>query len=307
MHENGDARSELVEETLPQGTVEVDTAHENGNGEEEVRLSKGFNIALALDPTLDTTAEMQKFYALARRQAWKIESLSWGKIPPVPEGKGSGESRARRLAIWRSVVTQQLQADTLASLLSSQLLAAAPDLAGRLYYTTMVQDEGRHAEAWLKLVNEVGGVSEPDPHLVRLGELTLNADTLEEKIWLFQVVFEGLVIDRFRQIAAAAPGTILAELCNRLTVDDGIHHGSGVVYEQRLLERASARTKRSIERVSREIEGLYLQHLTWRPQERSWATSAMRSRDLEMIKNYMAQVQKLAWKVGLDIDTLSGL
>lgn len=304
MHDNGDARSELLEETLPQDTVEVDTAHENGDG--GVKLSSGFNIALALDPNLDTTAEMQKFYALAKRQAWKIESLSWGKIPPVPEGKGSSESRARRLAVWRSVVTQQLQADILASLLSAQLLAAAPDLAGRLYYTTMVQDEGRHAEAWLKLTNEVGGISELDPHLVRLGELTLNADTLEEKIWMFQVVFEGLVIDRFRQIAAAAPGTILAELCNRLTIDDGIHHGSGVVYEQRLLTRTSPRTKRAILRMSKETWPLYIQHLTWRPQERSWASNAMRSRDLAMVKDYMAQERRLAIKVGLEVDTPPG-
>ncbi len=304
MHDNGDAHSELLEETLPQDTVEVDTAHENGDG--GVKLSSGFNIALALDPNLDTTAEMQKFYALAKRQAWKIESLSWGKIPSVPEGKGSSESRERRMRIWRSVVTQQLQADTLASLLSAQLLAAAPDIAGRLYYTTMVQDEGRHAEAWLKLTNEVGGISELDPHLVRLGELTLNADTLEEKIWMFQVVFEGLVIDRFRQIAAAAPGTILAELCNRLTIDDGIHHGSGVVYEQRLLTRTSPRTKRAILRMSKETWPLYIQHLTWRPHERSWASNAMRSRDLAMVKDYMAQERRLAIKVGLEVDTPPG-
>lgn len=304
MHDNGDARNELLEEALPQNTVEIDTAGENGNG--GIKLSNGFNVALALDPNIDTTAEMQKFYMLAKRQAWKIESLSWGKIPPVPEGKGSSESRERRMRIWRSVVTQQLQADTLASLLSAQLLAAAPDLAGRLYYTTMVQDEGRHAEAWLKLTNEVGGVSEPDPYLVRLGELTLNADTLEEKIWMFQVVFEGLVIDRFRQIAAGAPGTILAELCNRLTIDDGIHHGSGVVYEQRLIARTSARTRRAIERMSLETWPLYVQHLTWRPQERSWASNAMRSRDLAMIKNYMLQEQKLGLKVGLKIETPPG-
>ena len=306
MHDNGDARNEALAETIPQDTVEVETAHDNGNGDGGVKLSTGFNVALALDPNLDTTAEMQKFYALAKRQAWKIESLSWGKIPAVPEGKGSGESRARRMRIWRSVVTQQLQADTLASLLSAQLLASAPDLAGRLYYTTIVQDEGRHAEAWLKLVNEVGGVSELDPYLVRLGELTLNADTLEEKIWMFQVVFEGLVIDRFRQIAAGAPGTILAELCNRLTVDDGIHHGAGVVYEQRLLARTPPRTKQAILRTSKETWPLYIQHLTWRPHERSWASNAMRSRDLELVKNYMAQEKKLAAKVGLEIETPPG-
>jgi 1,2-phenylacetyl-CoA epoxidase catalytic subunit len=293
-----DAPGELVEETLPQDTdeanSELDTAQEMQNHTNETNSE------------LVSTQEMQRFYILAKRQAWKVEQLSWGQIPPVPEGKGSGEKRARRMAIWRSVVTQQLQADTLASLLSSQLLAAAPDLPGRLYYTTMVQDEGRHAEAWLRLTGEVGGVSEPDPYLEKLGNLTLNADTLEEKVWMFQVVFEGLVIDRFRQISAAAPGTILAELCNRLTVDDGIHHGAGVVYEQRLLERTSSRTKRAIWHMSQEMWPLFVDHLMWRPQERSWASNALRSRDLETVKSYMAQERKLAIKVGLEIDTPPG-
>jgi len=300
MYDTGDERSKLIEETLPdQANSELveetlpDQATLSNQADEEKR-------------DLDTTQEMQRFYILAKRQAWKVEQLSWGQIPPVPEGKGSGEKRARRLAIWRSVVSQQLQADTLASLLSSQLLAAAPDIPGRLYYTTMVQDEGRHAEAWLRLTNEVGGVSEPDPHLQRLGELTLNADTLEEKVWMFQVVFEGLVIDRFRQIAAGAPGTIIAELCNRLTVDDGIHHGAGVIYEQRLLERTSSRTKRAIWRMSQEMWPLFVDHLLWRPHERSWASNALRTRDLEMVKSYMAQEQKLAIKVGLEIDTPPG-
>jgi hypothetical protein len=305
MHDNGDVRTEPVEDTLLKEANEAISAIDTAQEVEEL-VNHTNRSMMTLDATIDTTLEMQKFYVLAKRQAWKVEQLSWGQLPPVPEGKGSGEKRARRLAIWRSVVTQQLQADTLASLLSSQLLAAAPDLPGRLYYTTMVQDEGRHAEAWIKLTNLVGGMSEPDPHLEKLGNIVLNADTLEEKIWMFQVVFEGLVIDRFRQIAAGAPGTILAELCNRLTVDDGIHHGSGVVYEQRLLQRVSSRTKRGIWRMSQEMWPLFVEHLTWRPQERSWASRAMQPRDLETVKSYMAQERKLAIKVGLEIDTPPG-
>ena len=250
--------------------------------------------------------EMQRFYTLAKRQAWRVEQLPWGQLPPVPEGKGSGEKRARRLEIWRSVITQQLQADTLASLLSAQLLAAIPDRPGRLYYTTMVQDEGRHAEAWLRLTEEVGGVSEPDPYLEKLGNLTLNADTLEEKIWLFQVVYEGLVIDRFRQIAAASPGTILADLCNRLTIDDGIHHGAGVSYEQRLVERSTAHTKQKINRMSREMWPLFVEHLLWRPHARSWASAAMHPRDMANIQSYILQEQKFGSKVGLVIDRPPG-
>lgn len=264
------------------------------------------DFSVQMNGASNTSKEMERFYSLAKRQAWKVEQLSWEQIPPVPEGKGSGESRARRLEIWRSVVTQQLQADTLASLLSSQLLAAISDTPGRLYYSTMVQDEGRHAEAWLKLTQAVGGMSEPDPYLIKLGERTLNADTLEEKIWLFQVVFEGLVIDRFHQIAAAAPGTILAELCSRLAVDDGIHHGAGVSYEQMLLQRSSPRTKRAIARVSREMWPVFEAHLLWRPRARSWTNSSMNARDHQMLKGYVAHLQKLARKVNLEIEVPPG-
>src|SRR5690348_9772298 len=93
--------------------------------EEAIAQEPPLNGASDTTKEPDTTKEMQRFYLLAKRQAWKVEQLSWEQIPPVPEGKGSGEKRARRMEIWRSVVTQQLQADTLASLLSSQLLAAA--------------------------------------------------------------------------------------------------------------------------------------------------------------------------------------
>ena len=57
--------------------------------------------------------------------------------------------------------------------------------------------------------------------------MTLDADTLEEKVFLMQVFYERLIIPRFRMIARSSRGTILEDLCNRLTIDDGIHHGAG--------------------------------------------------------------------------------
>src|SRR2546427_12952320 len=98
-----------------------------------------------------------RFYELARPQEWKVRALPWGEVPPIPEGKGSPQRQARRKDLWRSVITQQLQADMLACDMSSQLLNIAPDYEARLYYSTMVQDEARHTEAWLKLIREVRG------------------------------------------------------------------------------------------------------------------------------------------------------
>ena len=81
--------------------------------------------------------------------------------------------------------------------MSSQLLNIAPDPEAKLYYSTMVQDESRHTEAWMKLVIEVGGTAERDPHLDKMAHMTLEADTLEEKVFLMQVFYERLIIGRF--------------------------------------------------------------------------------------------------------------
>jgi len=122
----------------------------------------------------------------------------------------------------------------------------APDVEAKLYYSTMVQDESRHTEAWLKLVTEAGGTAERDPHLDKLAHTTLEADTLEEKVFLMQVFYERLIISRFRLIARSARGTVLEELCGRLATDDGIHHGAGMAYERVLLQNLSKKMNQKL-------------------------------------------------------------
>ena len=65
-----------------------------------------------------------------------------GRVPPIPETRAgaSAERKERRRAVWRSVITQQLQADQFAVEMAAQLLNLAPHREAKLYYTTMVQD-----------------------------------------------------------------------------------------------------------------------------------------------------------------------
>ena len=154
-----------------------------------------------------------------------------------PSTRARRRRQARRRDVWRSVVTQQLQADELAVEMAAQLFSIAPDHEAKLYYTTMVQDESRHTEAWLKLIDEAGGWPSAIRTSTSSRSMTLDADTLEEKVFLMQVFFERLIIPRFRMIARSSRGTVLEDLCNRLAVDDGIHHGAGMAYERVLLER----------------------------------------------------------------------
>src|SRR3989454_2097114 len=246
-------------------------------------------------------ADVLRFYELAKRREWQVRDLPWAELPPIPEAKGSPQSQARRRDMWRSVLTQQLQADMLACDMASQLLNIAPDVEAKLYYSTMVQDESRHSEAWLKLVAEAGGTAERDPHLDNLAHMTLEADTLEEKVFLMQVFYERLIISRFRLIARSARGTVLEDLCNRLATDDGIHHGAGMAYERVLLESASKKTKRQLVDAANRLLPLFAAHALWRPRERAFIGNAMRSRDVQRLREDLEQGVRLAESLGLDV------
>ena len=246
-------------------------------------------------------AGVLRFYDLAKKQEWQVRDLPWGEVPPIPEAKGAAQKVARRRDMWRSVITQQLQADELACEMASQLLNIAPDHEAKLYYSTMVQDESRHTEAWLRLADEIGGTGERDPHLDTLAHMTLEADTLEEKVFQMQVFYERLIISRFRLIARSSRGTVLEDLCNRLTTDDGIHHGAGMAYERVLLHNASPKTKQKLVDAANKLLPTFVEHALWRPKERAFIGRAMQSRDIERLKDDLEIGVRLARSLGLDV------
>jgi hypothetical protein len=245
-----------------------------------------------------------RYYELAKRAEWQVRDLPWGERPPIPEYTGSPEKIARRTDLWRSVITQQLQADELAVEMSAQLFSLAPDPEAKLYYSTMVQDESRHTEAWLKLATEAGGMAERDPYLDQLAHLTLEADTLEEKVFQMQVFYERLIIPRFRMIARATRGTVLEDLCNRLTVDDGIHHRSGVEYARVLLTDADEKTKRKLIDAGNRLLPIFVEHALWRPKARQVVGRLMRDKDIQMLREDIENGIRLARSLGLDVSEI---
>ena len=249
-------------------------------------------------------AGVLRYYELAKRAEWQVRELPWSNAPAIPEYKGSPQKLARRRDLWRSVIMQQLQADMFAVEMASQLLGAAPHVEARLYYTTMVQDESRHTEAWLKLAEEAGGEAERDPYLDQLAAVFLDLDTLEEKVFLMQVFFERLIIPRFRMIAGASCGTVLEDLCNRLTVDDGIHHSAGMAYERVLLQDSSKKERQQLVKVANRMLPLFVDHALWRPKARASIAGLMRARDIEMLQDDLEQGVRLAGSLGIDISDL---
>jgi hypothetical protein len=165
----------------------------------------------------------------------------------------------------------------------------------------MVQDESRHTEAWLKLIEQVGGEGERDPHLDKLGHMFLEAESLEEKVFLMQVFFERLIIPRFKLIARSSRGTILEDLCNRLAIDDGIHHGAGMAYERVLLEDASPVVRQQLIDAANRMLPEFAAHALWRPKAREFVGTLMEARDRERLKTELEHGVRLARSLGLDV------
>jgi hypothetical protein len=129
----------------------------------------------------------------------------------------------------------------------------------------------------------------------------LEADTLEEKVFLMQVFFERLIIPRFRLIARSSRGTILEELCNRLAIDDGIHHGAGMAYERVLLEHAPKAVKQTLIDAANRMLPEFAAHALWRPKAREMIGHLMEARDRERLKTELDHGVRLAQSLGLDV------
>jgi hypothetical protein len=168
-----------------------------------------------------------------------------------------------------------------------------------------VQDESRHTEAWLRLTQDAGGRAESDPYLDQLAKMQLGADTIEEKVFLMQVFYERLIIPRFRLIARSSKGTVLEDLCNRLTVDDGIHHGSGMAYAKVLLTGAPTKTKRRLIEGANRMLPIFVQHALWRPKAREFIGSLMRGTDERRLREDLDQGVRLAQSLGLDVSDVN--
>ena len=206
-------------------------------------------------------------------------------------GRAAADSREPRLRgeegaprdIWRSVITQQLQADAFAVEMAAQLFQLAPHHDAKLYYSTMVQDESRHTEAWLWLAEDAGGTGERDPHLDRMASMFLDLDTLEEKVFLMQVFFERLIIPRFRMIASASRVTVLEDLCNRSRSTTASTTAPASPMSASCVRRRVGKQKRQLVTVANRMMPMFVDH-AWRLKARAFIGAMMQKRDVEMLR-----------------------
>ena len=199
-----------------------------------------------------------------------IDELPWNDRPTIPELRGSPEKQARRRDVWRSVITQQLQADELAVEMSAQLFSMAPHHEAKMYYSTMVQDESRHCEAWLTLVGEVGGTAERDPHLDQARAdhdrgRHARGEGLPDAGLLRAADHPEVQGDRPRNARDRARGSLQPARDRRRHPSrcrDGVR--------ARAARAATKKTKDQLVKAANRLLPVFVEHEFWRPRERAW-------------------------------------
>ena len=139
-----------------------------------------------------------------------------------------------------------------------------------------------------------------DPYLDKMATLVIGSDTLEEKVFMMQVFFERLIIPKFKLIAKATPGTVLESMCQRLSIDDGIHHGAGVAYERVLLRQASKKTKDKLVKAANDLLPIFVEHELWRPP-RAPGSAARWSADIARLRSGDRPRRSSANSLGVDV------
>jgi hypothetical protein len=106
-------------------------------------------------------------------------------------------------------------------------------------------------------------------------------------------------------IARSSRGTVLEDLCNRLTVDDGIHHGAGMAYERVLLEEADPKINKQLVKVAEQMLPIFVEHALWRPPARARIAAAMHSLDVQRLRADLDDGVRLANSLGLDVSQIA--
>ena len=131
--------------------------------------------------------------------------------------------------------------------------------------------------------------------------MTLEADTLEEKVFQMQVFFERLIIPKFRRSPAprAAPCSRTSATGSRSTTASTTAPAWRT--SASLLEHASKKTKDKLIAAANQLLPVFVQHELWRPRERAWMGSAMRSADVARLRSELENGIKMAQSLGLDV------
>jgi hypothetical protein len=220
--------------------------------------------------------ELRELYEKAKREQWNVSvDVDWS--PAVePESELLLDQENPHVAllqgseIWRKMtpkersalryetlawnLSQFLHGEQLAIFVAGQLAAAVPWIDAKLYGSTQVVDEARHAEVFSRYLREKIGKEYP----LTDSTYPIFNTILSESRWDFkylglQVVLEGLAMGLFSRMYRAAREPILRRVLKLVMRDESRHFAFGNLSLRRFYDGMTDKERREREDFAYEI------------------------------------------------------
>jgi len=149
------------------------------------------------------------------------DSAIWRKLTPREQGRLRYETLS-----WN--LSQFLHGEQLAIFVAGQLAAAVPWIDAKLYGSTQVVDEARHAEVFARYLQTKVGKEYPLTHATQpIFESILSESRWDFKYLGLQVVLEGLAMGLFSRMYTAARDPVLRQILKLVMRDESRHFAFG--------------------------------------------------------------------------------
>jgi P-aminobenzoate N-oxygenase AurF len=220
--------------------------------------------------------ELRELYEKAKREQWNVSvDVDWSPaVEPESELLLDHENPHVALLqgseIWRRMtpkersalryetlawnLSQFLHGEQLAIFVAGQLAAAVPWIDAKLYGSTQVVDEARHAEVFSRYLREKIGKEYP----LTDSTYPIFNTILSESRWDFkylglQVVLEGLAMGLFSRLYQAAREPILRRVLKLVMQDESRHFAFGNLSLRRFYDDMPDKERREREDFAYEI------------------------------------------------------
>ncbi|MCZ6876294.1 MAG: ferritin-like domain-containing protein [bacterium] len=196
--------------------------------------------------------ELRALYEKAKKEQWNATThLDWTQdVDPesliLDDDLNPNVALLRDSDIWRRMTPQEqtrlryetlawnlsqfLHGEQLAIFVAGQLTAAVPWIDAKLYGSTQVMDEARHAEVFYRYLNEKLEHHYPLSDTTRgIFETILSESRWDLKYLGLQVILEGLAMGLFTRMYQGAQAHLLRDLRRLVRKDEARHFAFGVL------------------------------------------------------------------------------
>lgn len=230
----------------------IELAHSSAGGEHRVAARHPYVFLTDYDFGADEL--VSKLSKQGQRGMWSIEDLQWDtpfdpgmlvplreELPRVPKfhpGRNWDRETWQRyeIANLRYILSQGLHGEQLGVIVGGELCQSGPDWDTKTFAGFMAADEVRHAHAFHRYLERVGGKYEMTDQMYSVVREVLESREWDKVFLVGQVLVEGLGLGTFGYLLRTTNDPLLTQMLRLSMRDEARHVAFGAANAKNLVE-----------------------------------------------------------------------